>query len=77
MSQQITERQSKRKLLTPSQLADWLDLSPNTVNQWRYLKRGPRFLKIGKNVRYSEEDVLEWLDQQARTGTSHQGHQSY
>lgn len=77
MSQSITERQSKRKLLTPLQVADWLDLSPNTVNQWRYLKRGPRYLKIGKNVRYSEEDVVAWLDQQTRTGTSHQGHQSY
>lgn len=76
MSQQIAEL-AKKKLITPEQLAIWLGLSLNTVNQWRYLKRGPRFLKIGKNVRYSEEDVLEWLDQQSREGTSRVGLQTY
>ena len=65
------------KLLTTEQAATFLGLSPNTVSQWRYLKRGPRFRKIGKLVRYAEADLLEYLDQQARTGTSHQGHQSY
>lgn len=65
------------KLLTTEQAATFLGLSPNTVNQWRYLKRGPRFRKIGKNVRYAEADLLEYLDLQTRTGTSHQGHQSY
>jgi len=65
------------KLLTTEQAATFLGLSPNTVSQWRSLKRGPRFRKIGKLVRYAEADLLEYLDQQARTGTSHQGHQSY
>lgn len=76
MSQQIAEL-AKKKLLTPEQLAIWLGLSLNTVNQWRYLKRGPRFLKIGKNVRYAEEDVLAWLEQQSREGTSRVGLQTY
>ncbi|MBB3230955.1 helix-turn-helix domain-containing protein [Halomonas stenophila] len=65
------------KLLTTQQAAEFLGLSPNTVNQWRYLKRGPRFRKIGKNVRYAEADLLEFLEKQTRTGTSHQGFQSY
>jgi len=48
-----------------------------TLNQWRYRKVGPKFRKIGKLVRYAEADLLEYLDQQARSGTSHQGYQTY
>lgn len=65
------------KLLNTEQAAALLGLKYNTLNQWRYLKRGPKFRKIGKLVRYAEADLLEYLEQQTRTGTSHQGHQSY
>ena len=29
----------------------------STLNQWRYLKKGPAFTKIGGKVLYKEEDV--------------------
>lgn len=29
----------------------------STLNQWRYLKKGPVFTKIGGKVLYKEEDV--------------------
>ncbi|EHS1183811.1 helix-turn-helix domain-containing protein [Vibrio vulnificus] len=77
MSQQLTELQQKKKLLTSDQVADWLDLSPNTISQWRYLRRGPRFLKIGKNVRYAEEDVKAWLEQHSHECTTRKNLQSY
>ena len=48
-----------------------------TLEQWRYRKVGPKFIKVGKLVRYEESDLQEWLDQQTRTGTSHQNLQSY
>lgn len=29
----------------------------STLNQWRYLKKGPKFLKVGGKILYREEDV--------------------
>ncbi len=64
-------------LLTTHQAANFLNLSANTLNQWRYQKKGPKFLKIQKLVRYREQDLKGYLEGQVRTGTSHQGLQSY
>jgi hypothetical protein len=38
-----------------------LDVSVETVCEWRRLKRGPDFVKTGKGVMYREADILEWL----------------
>jgi hypothetical protein len=42
------------------------DVSPATLRTWRCLGRGPRFLKIGRSVRYRPEDVHGWASEQAR-----------
>lgn len=65
------------KQLTTLQAANFLNLSANTLNQWRYQKKGPKFLKLQKLVRYREQDLIEYMESQIRTGTSHQGHQTY
>lgn len=44
--------------LTQDQLAARWHISPRTLEQWRWLGKGPRFLKIGARVLY-EEDVIE------------------
>ena len=38
-------------------LADRWQLSPRTLEQWRWQGRGPRFLKIGGRVVYRLMDV--------------------
>jgi helix-turn-helix protein len=43
--------------LTQNQLATRWHLSPRTLEQWRWLGKGPRFLKIGARVLYDERDV--------------------
>ena len=65
------------QLLTTKQAAEMLSLSPNTLNQWRNLKRGPRFRKLEKSVRYLESDLLEYIEQKTREGTSRQNLQTY
>lgn len=65
------------KLLNTAEAADLLGLKKNTLEIWRYQKKGPKFRKLGKLVRYAECDLLEYLDGQTRTGTSHQGLQAY
>lgn len=64
-------------LLNTQQAAEMLGLSPNTLNQWRNRKRGPSFKKIGKAVRYSEEELRSYIAQQTREGTSRQNLQTY
>lgn len=43
--------------ITQEQLADRWHLSPRTLEQWRWLGKGPRFLKIGARVLYEEDDI--------------------
>ncbi|MBV7701912.1 helix-turn-helix domain-containing protein [Nocardia nova] len=46
--------------LTPPQLAKRWDMSPQSLAQWRYLGRGPAYIKIGTKVLYPFADVLEY-----------------
>ena len=38
-----------------------LDVSADTLREWRRLKQGPDFVKTGKGVMYREVDIQEWL----------------
>jgi hypothetical protein len=42
--------------------ADYLALSWRTLQSWRVKGQGPRFLKIGRSVRYREDDLRAFLD---------------
>jgi predicted DNA-binding transcriptional regulator AlpA len=45
------------------QLSEQLSISVETLRKWRYEDphKGPRFRKLGRSVRYSVDDVEEWL----------------
>ena len=43
--------------ITQEQLAERWHISPRTLEQWRWLGKGPRFLKIGARVLYDEVEV--------------------
>jgi hypothetical protein len=55
---------------TQEQLANRWHLSPRTLEQWRWLGKGPKFLKIGARVLYREEDVEAWEAAQVCQNTS-------
>ena len=42
------------------QLAARYGLEPAAVYQWRHRGYGPKFVRVGRQVMYREEDVLEW-----------------
>jgi predicted DNA-binding transcriptional regulator AlpA len=46
-------------------LARKLDLSRAALRKWRAQGRGPRFVKLGKCVRYLASDVDDWLQAHA------------
>lgn len=56
-------------LLTAEQLADELQATKDQLAQWRYMGRGPRFLKEGHFIRYRRVDVEEWLESRIHTRT--------
>ena len=47
----------RRPLATPDEVAEYLNVSPLTLQDWRYRKTGPRFSKVGHGVRYRWADV--------------------
>jgi hypothetical protein len=49
-------------LLTQEELAAVLDVSPDTLREWRRLKQGPDYVKAGKGVMYREKDIMRWLE---------------
>jgi hypothetical protein len=54
------------RYLDEAAVAAIYSVSPTTLRTWRCIGRGPRFLKIGRSVRYRPEDVHGWASKQAR-----------
>lgn len=54
--------------LTEEEFAKLGKFKIKTVQQWRYYGRngggqcGPRYCKIGKNIRYRLSDIIEWME---------------
>lgn len=53
--------------------AEFLQLSPRTLERLRVEGRGPAFLKFGSRVMYSREDLVKWAEAQRRASTSDPG----
>ena len=58
----------KIKLLNEREVAEYLNVASGTLRQWRHVRRGPPFHSIGGVVRYSLEDVNNWLRERRRLG---------
>jgi hypothetical protein len=48
---------------TETEAATFLKVKPQTLALWRHKSIGPRFIKVGKCVRYRMDDLLTYLDQ--------------
>ena len=48
--------------LTKEQLARILNISPRTVTGWRYLYKDFPARKMGRHVRFSLPEVLDWFE---------------
>ncbi len=54
------------ELIDEAKLAARLGVSRSTLQSWRYAAKGPRFIKIGKLIRYRQADVDAYLRVQTR-----------
>ncbi|MCV7686176.1 helix-turn-helix domain-containing protein [Micrococcus luteus] len=60
-------------LMTPEGLSAYIGTPTTTLAHWRYVGKGPRFVKIGRSVRYRASDVAAWLEAQTRQSTAEEG----
>ena len=56
--------------LNQNQLAERLNISPRTLERWRWLGEGPLFLKIGGRVVYRVQDIERYEAEQLRDSTT-------
>lgn len=52
-------------LLTAEELAQLLGVPRSTISQWRWKGQGPRGIKVGKHLRFRQEDVDAWIEAQS------------
>jgi len=58
-------------VLTPEQAANLLGLAPATLEGWRRRGEGPKFLKLGRLVRYRRVDLESYLTSRLVQSTAH------
>jgi excisionase family DNA binding protein len=63
------------KWLTTTEAAEYIGGKPGTMEIWRFKGQGPAFHKIGTRVRYTQEDLDEWLATRKRHSTSEENAQ--
>jgi len=66
MHQEVQEESARA--VSESELARRADVSIAVLRKWRREGRGPRFLKLGRLIRYLVRDVDAWLEAHAVDG---------
>jgi len=60
------------RLLNTQEAANILHISPDTLTVWRAVGRYKlKFVKVGRAVRYREQDILDFITDQIKEGHNH------
>ena len=62
--------QSASPFLDTPQAAEFLKISPRTLEKQRVVGGGPRFRKFGRRVLYALTDLQAWADERSYANTS-------
>jgi predicted DNA-binding transcriptional regulator AlpA len=54
----------QEEYLKDEQVAEEFQVSVATLANWRYLRTGPPFVKLGHAVRYRRSDLEAWVAEQ-------------
>lgn len=57
------KRDGPDRLLTPEEAAEILNVSVNTLRQWRSRQRGVPWIKVGHFARYKTSDLLRYIEE--------------
>ena len=63
---EITQSISPRTLLIPEQAAAYLSVKLQTLANWRSEGRGPKFVRVGKLIRYRLGALDAWIESQSK-----------
>lgn len=55
-------------LLTPLEVAAVLNISLGTLAGWRHSRKGPKYVKLGRLVRYRRADIADFIGTETRGG---------
>lgn len=66
----VTATSQPQRYLTNDEAADYLRLSPRTLEKQRVIGGGPKFHKFGRRVMYAVSDLDAWADQRSYEATS-------
>ncbi len=50
------------RLIGEKEVAAYLSLGLSTIQQWRLKGKGPRFIRLGRLVRYRESDLRVYIE---------------
>lgn len=56
------EAANQDSLLDQDQAAEFLNMKPSTLNTWRALRKGPKYHKVGRSVRYRMSDLVAFVE---------------
>jgi hypothetical protein len=56
--------------MSQAELARRWSISPRTLERWRWIGHGPKFLKLGGRVVYRMQDVEAYEAEQLRSSTT-------
>lgn len=59
----LTDASKEGQLLASIEVAGLLRVEEDTLTSWRHDQKGPRYYRMGRQVRYKLEDVLTWQKQ--------------
>lgn len=52
----------KQRLVDEKVAAEMLGMAVQTLRNWRFQGRGPRYFKLGKSIRYSVDELNEFIE---------------
>ena len=73
LSKQLERSDMTTRHLNQRELAERLNISPRTLERWRWIGTGPTFLKVEGRVIYRLADVEAYERAQLRKGTAKPG----
>lgn len=57
-------------LMEERAVAEYLGVKRKTVQNWRLVGGGPKFIRVGRSIRYRFEDIQAWLALREASSTS-------
>jgi hypothetical protein len=76
VSPDVWERQRGRELrarvglITEEELCAMLEVSKHTLQSWRVAGSGPKYVRFGRAIFYTELALTDWLEGHVRTSTA-------